>query len=207
MLLDWIKMGGPMTQLILLCGLIAAWIVARRLLELHRAQIKTGDFLKGIFNVVSRGNIVEAVSICEETPGPVAQMVRVAVLEQKQGRERVQRAMEEVALAEIPRLERMIQLLLTIAQITPLMGLLGTVLGLMDITQTIHIKSPLVHAGDLDGGLWTALISTAFSLVVAIPAYAAHNLLVTRVESVVLDMERAFGEILLFLSRLEQEEK
>ena len=206
-MLYWISKGGPVTQLILACGVIAAWIVARRLLELHRAQIKTGDFLKGIFNVVSRGNIVEAVSICEETPGPVAQMVRVAVLEQKQGRERVQRAMEEVALAEIPRLERMIPLLLTIAQITPLMGLLGTILGLMDIMQTIHIKSPLLHAGDLNDGLWIALISTAFSLVVAIPTYAAHNLLVSRVESVVLDMERAFGEILLFLSRLEQEEK
>jgi len=206
-MLEWIQMGGPMTHLILACGIIAAWIVARRLLDLHRAQIKTGDFLKGIFNVVSRGNIVEAVSICEETPGPVAQMVRVAVLEQKQGRERVQRAMEEVALAELPRLERMLPLLLTIAQITPLMGLLGTVLGLMDITQTIHNKAPLLHTGDLNGGLWTALISTAFSLVIAIPAYAAHNLLVSRVESVVLDMERAFGEILLFLSRLEQEDK
>ena len=206
-MLDWIKLGGPMTQLILVCGLIAAWIVVRRLLELHRAQIKTGDFLKGIFNVVSRGNIVEAVSICEETPGPVAQMVRVAVLEQKQGRERVQRAMEEVALAEIPRLERMLPLLLTVAQITPLMGLLGTVLGLMDIMQTSHMKTPLLHVGDLDNGLWVALISTAFSLIVSIPAYAAHNLLVSRVESVVLDMERAFGEILLFLSRLEQEEK
>lgn len=206
-MLEWIQMGGPMTYLILACGAVAAWIVARRLLELHRAQIKTGDFLKGVFNVVSRGNLVEAVSICEETPGPVAQMVRVAVLEQKQGRERVQRAMEEVALAELPRLERMLPLLLTIAQITPLMGLLGTVLGLMDITQTIHARAPLLHAGDLNGGLWTALVSTAFSLVIAIPAYAAHSLLVGRVESVVLDMERAFGEILLFLSRLEQEDK
>lgn len=206
-MLEWIQMGGPMTYLILACGAVAAWIVARRLLELHRAQIKTGDFLKGIFNVVSRGNLVEAVSICEETPGPVAQMVRVAVLEQKQGRERVQRAMEEVALAELPRLERMLPLLLTIAQITPLLGLLGTVLGLMDITQTIHARAPLLHAGDLNGGLWTALVSTAFSLVIAIPAYAAHSLLIGRVESVVMDMERAFGEILLFLSRLEQEDK
>ena len=207
MLLEWIKVGGPVTQLILGCGVIAAWIVARRLLELHRAQIKTGDFLKGIFNVVSRGNLVEAVSICEETPGPVAQMIRVAVLEQKQGRERVQRAMEEVALAEIPRLERMLPLLLTIAQVVPLIGLFGTVLGLMDVLQTIHNKAPLLHAGEMDGGLWMALVSTAFSLVVAIPAYAAYNLLVSRVESVVLDMERAFGEILLFLSRLEQENK
>lgn len=206
-MLEWIQMGGPVTMLILVCGAVAAWIVLRRLLELHRAQIKTGDFLKGIFNVVSRGNIAEAVSICEETPGPVAQMVRVAVLEQKQGRERVQRAMEEVALAELPRLERMLPLLLTLAQITPLIGLLGTVLGLMDITHTSGEKSPLLHPGDLDRGLWTALISTAFSLVVAIPTYVAHNLLVSRVESVVLDMERAFGEILLFLSRLEQEEK
>lgn len=205
-MLEWIRLGGPMTLLILGCGVVAAWVVAKRMLDLHRAQIKTGDFLKGIFNVVSRGNLVEAVSICEETPGPVAQMVRVAVLEQKQGRERVQRAMEEVALAEIPRLERLLPLLLTIAQITPLIGLLGTVLGMMDIMQTIHLKSPLLHAGDLDGGLWTALVSTAFSLSVAIPTYAAYNLLVSRVESIVLDMERSFGEIVLFLSRLEQEE-
>ena len=206
-MLEWIRLGGPMTLLILGCGVVAAWVVAKRMLDLHRAQIKTGDFLKGIFNVVSRGNLVEAVSICEETPGPVAQMVRVAVLEQKQGRERVQRAMEEVALAEIPRLERLLPLLLTIAQITPLIGLLGTVLGMMDIMQTIHLKSPLLHAGDLDGGLWTALVSTAFSLTVAIPTYAAYNLLVSRVESIVLDMERSFGEIVLFLSRLEQEER
>lgn len=207
MLTEWIRMGGPVSQVILACGLVAGWILVRRLFDLHRAQIKTGDFLRGVFNVVSRGNLVEAVSICEETPGPVAQMVRVAVLEHKQGRERVQRAMEDVALGELPRLERHLSLLLTLAQITPLIGLLGTILGMMDVMSAVGRAVPVLHSADLHGGLWRALICTAFSLSVAIPSYAAYNLLVARVEALVLDMERAFGEILLFLSQLEQEER
>lgn len=204
---EWIRMGGPVAQVILACGVVAAWILVRRLFDLHRAQIKTGDFLRGVFNVVARGNLVEAVSICEETPGPVAQMVRVAVLEHKQGRERVQRAMEDVALGELPRLERHLTLLMTIAQITPLVGLLGTILGMMDVMSGVGRAVPVLHSADLHGGLWRALICTAFSLIVAIPSYAAYNLLVARVEALVLDMERAFGEILLFLSQLEQEER
>ena len=91
-------------------------------------------------------------------------------------------------------------MLATLAQITPMMGLLGTVLGMMEVLLAVQEKSPLVHSGDLMGGLWQALISTAASLAVAIPIYAGYNLLVGRVESIVLDMERASVEILAFLT-------
>lgn len=195
--------GGPVIWAITLCSVFAFALFVQRWFHLHRAQIKSSDFLKGIFNNLQRGNIVEAVSICEETPGPVAQIVRAAILEHKQGPARVQQVMQEVGMTEITRLEKHLGLLLTLAQTAPMLGLLGTVLGMMQTLYTIHQKAPLVLAGDLGGGLWQALITTAAGLVVAIPAYAGYNFLVFLVERVVVDMERTVGEVSVFLTRLQ----
>ena len=80
-----IQIGGPVMWPILIGSLVVMTIFIERFLHLHRAQIKTDDFLNGLFNVIRRGNIVEAVSICEETPGPVAALTRSAVLHHDQG--------------------------------------------------------------------------------------------------------------------------
>jgi biopolymer transport protein ExbB len=199
-MIQLIQKGGPMMWLILAVSIVAAVLFLKKLFDLHRAQIKWVDFLKGIYNILGRRNVVEAVSICEETPGPVASIVRAAVLHHDEDKENIQRAIEEAGLAEIPRLEKNLTMLATLAQITPMMGLLGTVLGMMQVLLAVQEKSPLVHSGDLMGGLWQALISTAASLAVAIPIYAGENLLVGRVESIVLDMERASVDILAFLT-------
>lgn len=206
-MLELINRGGPTMWVIGAISVLAMTIFLQRLFHLHRAQIKTGDFLSGIFTVLGRGNAVEAISICEETPGPVAQIVRAAILERGGGRDRIQQVMEEVGLAEIPRLEKNLLLLLTMAQIAPMAGLLGTVLGMMQVLMVIEAKAPLIHAGDLGGGLWQALISTAAGLAVAIPAYAGYNFLVGRVEAILLDMERAFAEVLVFLTSADQQGK
>jgi len=200
-MLELIQQGGPMTWVILACSVIALVLFLKKVFDLHRAQIKWGDFLKGIYNILNRENIVEAVSICEETPGPVSNVVRAAVLHHDEEPETIRRAIEEAGLAEIPRLERNLGMLATLAQITPLMGLLGTVLGMMQILLQIRQKAPLVQVGDLMGGLMQALIATAAGLAVAILIYAGYNFLVARVESVVLDMEMASTEILAFLTR------
>jgi len=195
-----LQKGGPVTWFILAISMVAGVIFFAKLIDLHRAQIKWRDFLQGIYNILNRQNIVEAVSICDETPGPVASIVRAAVLHHDENRESIHRAIEETGLAEIPRLERHLTFLATFAQITPLLGLLGTVLGMMQALLVMQQKAPLVQSGDLMAGLWQALISTAAGLAVAIPVYAGYNLLVSRVESVVLDMENASGEILAFLT-------
>ncbi len=200
-----IQKGGPMMWLILAVSIVAAVLFLKKLFDLHRAQIKWSDFLKGIYNILGRRNVVEAVSICEETPGPVASIVRAAILHHDEDKESIQQSIEEAGLAEIPRLERNLTMLATLAQITPMMGLLGTVLGMMQALLVVQEKSPLVHSGDLMGGLWQALISTAAGLAVAIPIYAGYNLLVGRVESIVLDMERASVEILAFLTGRNQQ--
>ncbi len=193
--------GGAVMWLLLAAGGIAAIIFFERLFHLHRAQIKANDFLDGIYNIVGRRNIVEAVSICEETPGPVADIVRAAILHHDEDKEDIQKAIEETGLAEVPRLERNLNLLATIAQIAPLIGLLGTVLGMMQVFVEMQQGAPLVHSGDLSAGLWKALLTTAAGLAVAIPTYAAYNFLISRVETIVLDMERASVDVLSFLTK------
>jgi biopolymer transport protein ExbB len=134
-------------------------------------------------------------SICDATPGPVARLVKVAILNREKGREGVREALEEAGLVEVPPLEDKLNLLATIAQITPLMGLLGTVLGFIKIFTTLQNSQTLANLQDVSGGVWEALINTAAGLAVAIPCYAAYNYLVSRVNAIVLDMEKAATEI------------
>jgi len=187
--------GGLVFLLILLAGAVAIVVFIERFLHCHRAQINSTEFLNGIRNVLRRDNVVEAVSICDATHGPVARLVKTAILNRDNGRDRVREALEEAGLVEVPRLEEKLNLLATIAQLSPLLGLFGTVIGLMKTFDGIQSAGPTAHAGDLSDGVWTALICCAAGLAVSIPAHAAYNYLVSRVNSIVLDMERAATEI------------
>src|ERR1051326_6932971 len=120
---------GLALWLILLASAVAIVVFIERFLHCHRSQINSTEFLNGVRNVLRRNNIVEAISICDATPGPVARLVKTAILNRDNGRERVREALEEAGLAEVPRLEEKLNLLATIAQLAPLLGLLGTVLG------------------------------------------------------------------------------
>ncbi|MBI2437880.1 MAG: MotA/TolQ/ExbB proton channel family protein [Lentisphaerae bacterium] len=194
------QQGGVITWLLLAGGAIALVVFLERFFHVHRAKIKTDDFIKGICNILRRGNIAEAVSICDDTPGPTAYIVRAAILHHDQGRELITRAIDAAALTEIARMEKNLGVLATIAQIAPLMGVLGTVLGMIQTLVVIQQRAPLVQIGDVAAGLWPALLTTAVGLVVAMFSYGGYNLLVSKVDAIVLDMERAAGEILGFLT-------
>ncbi|MEY2467125.1 MAG: biopolymer transport protein ExbB [Verrucomicrobiota bacterium] len=190
-----LKNGGPVLWLILFAGAVAVVVFIERLLYCHRAQIHSTEFLNGVRNVLRRDNVVEAISICDATPGPVARLVKTAILNRDHGRERIREALEESGLVEVPRLEQKLNLLATIAQIAPLIGLFGTVLGFIQIFGQVEHDGLYAHSGTLAKGIWQALICSAAGLAVAIPAHAAYNYLVSRVNDVVLDMERAATEI------------
>src|SRR6267154_2036680 len=202
MLPTFLTHGGPMIWLILGASATAVVVFFQRVLHYHRAQINSMEFLNGVRNVLKRDNVVEALSICDATPGPVARLVKVAILNRDRGQEGVREALEEAGLIEIPPLEDKLNLLATIAQISPLMGLLGTVLGFIKIFSELQDKATLANAQDLSGGVWQALICTAAGLAVAIPCYAAYNYLVSRVNAIVLDMEKAATEIVSIVSDL-----
>src|SRR5947209_5588183 len=187
--------GGVMLWLLLLVSAVAVAIFIERFLHFHRAQINSTEFLNGVRTVLKRDNVVEALSICDATPGPVPRLVKTAILNRDHGRERMREALEEAGLAEVPRLEEKLNLLATIAQLAPLLGLLGTVLGFIRTFSLMQNAGLNAHVGQLSTGIWEALVCAAAGLAVAIPAHAAYNYLVSRVNSIVLDMERAATEI------------
>ena len=187
--------GGLVLWLILLVSAVAVVVFVERFLHFHQAQIDSLEFLNGVRTVLKRNNVVEALSICEATPGPVARLVRTAILSRDQGRERVREALEDAGLAEVPRLEEKLNLLATLAQLAPLLGLLGTVLGFIQTFYHMQGAGLHAHVRDLADGIWKALICAAAGLAVAIPAHAGYNYLVSRVNSIVLDMERTATEI------------
>ena len=187
--------GGPVIWLILIAAAAAAVVFVERVLFCHRAQINSAEFLNGVRTVIKRGNVVEAISICDATPGPVARLVKAAILNREHGRERVREAVEEAGLTEVPRLEEKLNLLATIAQIAPLLGLFGTVVGFIDIFGQVEQAGLYSNVQLLSHGVWKALICAAAGIGVAIPAHAGYNYLVSRVNKIVLDMERAAAEI------------
>jgi biopolymer transport protein ExbB len=121
--------------------------------------------------------------------------VKTAILNREHGRERVREAIEEAGLAEVPRLEAKLNLLATIAQLAPLLGLFGTIWGFMEVFDQMKAAGLYTNIKDLSTGVWHALICAAAGLAVAIPTHAGYNYLVSRVSSIVLDMERAATEI------------
>lgn len=198
-MLDVIRMGGSVVWICLLLGVVAFIVFVERSLHLHRARIRSEDFLKGVFNILRRRNTNEAVAICDETPGPVAFLLKTAILHRDEGRDIMREAMEDASAAETSRMERRLVVIATVAQVAPLLGLLGTVLGMVELLIVLQHQAPLVQSADVSGGLMKALLSTAAGLMVAIPCYAAFNLLVVKIDRIVLDMERAKTEIIGFL--------
>ena len=123
-------------------------------------------------------------------------------MNREKGKDGMREALEEAGLLEVPRLEEKLNLLATIAQIAPLLGLLGAVLGFIRIFRKLEELGLYANITDLAGGVWQALVCVAVGLAIAIPCYAAYNYLVSRVNSIVLDMEKAATEILNIVNDL-----
>ena len=132
MLPGFLSKGGPMIWVILFASAVAIAVFIERMLHCHRAQINSAEFLNGVRTVLKRDNVVEALSICDATPGPVARLVKTAILNRDQGVSASARPGGS-RLVEVPRLEEKLNLLATIAQLAPLMGLLGTVMGFVGV--------------------------------------------------------------------------
>ena len=157
---------------------------------------------------MKRDGYVEAISLCDNTPGPVARVVGAAILAFQRGDMDLQQAVDAASLEEVPRLERYVGLIGTVGYIAPLLGFFGTILGMMKAFQTIHqTQSVYLSAEQLSGSVHMALITTAAGLAVAIPCYVAYNYLASRINTLTLDIELASTEILGFFERRRGEKK
>lgn len=200
MIPELVSYGGVTIWLLLIMGAVAIGVFVERLVHYHRENINSVDFLNGVRTVLKRGNVVEALSICDATPGPVARLVKAAILARDRGREQIREALNVAGLVEVPRLEEKLGLLATIAQIAPIVGLLGTVLGMIQLFQVLQTAGVAAPPGALAEGVWKALVCSGAGLAIAAPSYAAYNYLVSRVRTIVLDMEKTSAEILNILA-------
>lgn len=191
--------GGPMMIVVLLMALVALVIFIERTLYFHRGQIRTKQFVDGIKNALEKRRIVEAATLCEEAPGPVPAVLKAALLHADSDAETMRFAVQEAAVVEIPALERRMGALAAIGQVAPLVGLLGTLLGMIATFHAFMQGSQYATAQALATGMWQALITTAASLMVAIPVHVAYHFLSGRVRALVRDVEWAANEIMQYL--------
>jgi len=198
---DMLIQGGPVLWFILFIGLVALSVFLERALHLHRARIDAKDFLHGIFNTIRRGNVTEAITLCEETPGPVAAVTLTAIRHRQGSLEAMREAVDNKGRAELSRMERRLASLAVTCQTAPLLGLLGTLLGVVKIVQGMNEQAPIIQSTDLTAGLMHALLAAAAGLMVAVPCHVMYALLMVRIERIVLDMEASASEIVAFLTK------
>ena len=198
-LLELFKMGGPVMWVFLFLSVVGLVLFIERALYLHRGQIRSSEFLEGIKNIIRKRRLVEALTVAEETPGPVAGIVKAGLLQFEEPEEKIRFSIQEAALVEIPALERRVGSIAAIAQIAPLLGLLGTILGMIQTFYQFEVDGSYAAADVLSGGMWQALLTTAGGLSVGIAAHLAHHFLAGRVKALVYDMEWVGNEILQFL--------
>lgn len=198
-LFELMRLGGPIMWVILGASIVAVAVFAERIFEYRRMGVPLDPFLDGIQALVKEQRFSEALERCDEAHGPAVRVVQASLLKRDLPLGDLREALQETAQLQVPRLEKNLSILATVGYVSPLLGLLGTVTGMIRVFQTVNLARGTVPVGELAGGIWEALLTTAGGLVVAIPTYVAFNYLISRMNGAVQDMERAGIEMVQIL--------
>lgn len=198
-MLDLISKGGPLVWLLLGCLGLSLAIFIERLTYYHRAGLNIGEFLAGLASLIRRKNFAEALQECVATRVPAGRVLHAALLRHHQPREQLKEIVQEAGQLEVPRLERYLSVLHGIAHAAPLIGLLGTIAGLMDTFTLLNNVNGYATPADVARGVYQSLITSALGLVVAIPSYLFYAFLAAKSRHLMHDLERAGIEIVNIL--------
>lgn len=197
-MLELIQKGGIVMYPLVLCSVVALSIVIEKIYNLSRASVDSEKLMEKIKEKIERKDFSQAIAICEATPGPVARVLAVTIKLRDLSDDKVKEGIKEAVFGEIPRMEKFLPTLSTIVTISPLLGLLGTISGLMKLFGVIA-KGGIGDAQALSSGIAEALITTATGLTIAIVFLIFHNILATKVDSIINDIEKRVAELLNFL--------
>lgn len=195
-LLDIFLKGGFIMWFILLSSIIGLAVVIDRFIVLRRAKINVPAFMVRIRGFIKKKDISGAISYCMQEKSPVANIVRKGLKKYKYGHDRVKDAIENAGSQEISKLEKGLPVLASVAGIAPLLGFLGTVTGMIQAFMTIQDLAGAANPSDLAGGIWEALITTAFGLIIGIPALALYNYFLSSVKKLVGEMETVANDVI-----------
>jgi len=187
---------------IFLCSIFSLAIILERLFFYLSVRVNVLSITSHILELVRKSKITEAIDVCEKTPFYVTNILKSGLTHYEEHKDVIRESMENASLYEIPKLEKGLNFLSTIAHVSPLLGLLGTVIGLVQCFYIIEQKTAsvgLVNPSDLANGIWLALLTTVAGLFVAIPSYIMYNYFIHKVNSATLESERAATELLEIL--------
>jgi len=182
--------GGWMMWPIGLSAVVGIIVIVWKLFELSTKAARTKGFLRRVDELIAQRKITEALKLARDSNTPAGRILAAGLERQNEGTERVMKAIENVGLIELASLESGLVWLATVSNVAPLMGFLGTVIGMIEAFQAIEAAGE-VEATLVAGGIKVALITTAAGLVIAIPVNIMHNYFVTRIDRLVLDMEES----------------
>ncbi len=184
---------------ILICSLIAVFIIIERFLVLRSARMDVGQFMMKVRTILHRGDVHGVMSFCSQKESPIAHILKKGIMRHDEGWDKVRESIENQGKIEIYNLEKRLNILATIAGLAPLIGFLGTVTGMILAFMKIESLGGNVNPSDLAGGIWQALLTTAFGLSVGIVAYGFYNYFVSRVARFVHELEMTSTEFLELL--------
>ncbi len=192
--------GGPIIMgLILLCSFVATFIIAERILYYKKIKDSDNKIIEKLSNAINKGRYDEALAICDTSPTPVTALMKAGIKHREYNENQIQESIKNAANIEIPKLEKYLTTLGTIANVSTLLGLLGTVLGNMEALGVIGSQSLIGKTELLANGISQALLTTAFGLIVAIPTTIFYNYLTNKVNNMILSVETEVNELVLLL--------
>lgn len=188
-LLSVLLKGGWLMLPIFLASIVAIAIIIDRYIVIRKSRLNVPAFLIKIRGMLKRKDIEGALSYCMEEKSPVSNIVKKGLRKYNHGHQRVVEAIDSAGKQEINKLEKGLSVLATISGVAPLLGFLGTVTGMISAFMKIEDLQGAANPSDLAGGIWEALLTTAFGLAVGIVAFTFYNYLIAGIKKLVLDIE------------------
>ncbi len=203
-LIEFLKRGGVLMIPILAFSVVALMVFFERVWALHRPRVIPRDFLALIRRKIDDGKTAEALTLCEGNRSALSTVLASGLRHAGRPRDVVKEAFEEVGRIEINRLARFVEVMGTIAAVAPLLGLLGTVVGMIEVFRAVvdeasRAQGP-VNPATLANGIWAALLTTAAGLSVAIPTFLGYRYLLSQVDQLAISMEEISLDVLDLLA-------
>ncbi|NNF28713.1 MAG: MotA/TolQ/ExbB proton channel family protein [Gemmatimonadetes bacterium] len=185
-----------------LCLVLGIIIIIWKFFDLMSKSSATKKILREVDELLSQHRVKEALEVTRESNAPAANILYAGLERHEEGTERVMKAIENQGLIELSKLEKGLVWLATLTNVAPLLGFLGTVIGMIVAFQSIELAGE-VEATLVAGGIKIALLTTAGGLAIAIPVSIAHNYFVSRIDALVIDMEESAQKMIDALYAME----
>jgi len=199
-LIEYFRQGGPVMYFILAASIIGLAVFIERIVYLNKVKKNALIIMEKMREKLKGLRLDEAMAVCENHPGPAANIIRAGLEVSSKSREEIEKAMEDAAKYELPKLQRYLPVLATVVSVSTLLGLLGTVLGMI-ISSTVLSTQGMSNPAKLIGGIAQALITTAYGLIVAIPAVVGYNYIVAKIDSIISDIEISTTDLIKMLKK------